>query len=103
MKLSQGGLSTAGFVDFEKLRLGERVFLLGFDFSTTTPQLVVNEGIIKSFNENLIQTNILEKTFLIAGSPLFNIEGNVVGLSTVDQEGRVSAIPAPKLRLFIGL
>ncbi len=100
-KVDEGGLSTAGFADWEKLKLGERVFLMGMDFATTTPQKIVNEGIIRNFNENLIQTNIFESAF-VAGSPLFNIEGKVVGLCTVDGKGRVSAIPVTKIRQFIG-
>ena len=96
------GLSTHGFADLKKTRLGERVFLVGFDFSTTTPQKVVNQGIIKSFGENSIQTNIFEKATM-AGSPLFDIEGKVVGLCTVDEEGQISAIPITTIRHFIGL
>ena len=101
VRVESSGLHTAGFADMEKIKLGERVFLAGFDFASTTPQLMVNEGIIKIFNENLIQTNIIE-TSLTSGSPLFNIEGNVVGLSFVDEQGGVSAIPVSKIREFIG-
>ena len=101
LKVSDGGLKTAGFADLEKLRPGERVFLIGFDFSTTTPKIIVNEGIVKTFDENSIQTNIVEKNSL-AGSPLFNIEGNVVGLCTADGEGRIWAIPATQIRALTG-
>ena len=102
IKVGQEGLSTCGFADLKKTKLGERVFLVGFDFSTTTPQKVVNQGIIKSFGENSIQTNIFEKA-MMAGSPLFDIEGKVVGLCTVDEEGQISAIPITTIRHFIGL
>lgn len=102
IKVGQEGLSTCGFADLKKTKLGERVFLVGFDFSTTTPQLIVNEGIIKSFAQNSIQTNIFEKA-TADGSPLFNIEGKVVGLCTVDEEGIVSAIPITTIRHFTGL
>jgi len=101
VKVDGGGLHTAGFADFEKIKLGERVFLFGFDFSTTTQKLMVNEGIIKFFDNNLIQTNIFE-TSAVNGSPLFNIEGNVVGLSMVAGDGKVSAIPVSKIRQFMG-
>ncbi len=100
--MEASGLHTAGFADLERIKLGERIFLAGFDFGTTTPQLMVNEGIIKFFNKNLIQTNIFE-TPIVRGSPLFNIEGDVVGLSTVDEGGRVSAVPATIIRQFMGL
>ena len=101
IRVESSGLQTAGFAEMEKIKLGERVFLAGFDFASTTPQLMVNEGIIKIFDKNMIQTNIIETT-LLNGSPLFNIEGNVVGLSLVGQDGKVSAIPADKIRQSIG-
>lgn len=101
VKVESHGLGTAGFADMEKMKIGEKVFLQGFNFSSTTPGLMVNEGIIKMFSRDLIQTNIAEIS-LLNGSPLFNIEGNVVGLSFVDERGRVLAIPANKIRQFIG-
>lgn len=101
VKVESQGLHTAGFADLEKIKIGERVFLQGFDFSSTTPKLMVNEGIVKILGKDLIQTNIFEKSIL-NGSPLFNIEGNVVGLSFVDAQGKVSAIPVAKIRQFIG-
>lgn len=101
VKINGGGFHTAGFADMEKIKLGERVFLAGLDFSTSTPQLTVNEGVIKFFNEDVIKTSIVESA-LLNGSPLFNIEGNVVGLSLTDEQGRVSAIPIDKIRPFIG-
>ena len=101
VKIEKGGLNTAGFADLEKIILGERVFLVAMDFSSSTPSLVVNEGIIRSFSDNLIQTSMFDSP-LIAGSPLFNIEGKVVGLSIAGSDGRVSAIPANIIRRFTG-
>jgi hypothetical protein len=70
-------------------------------FKDKIPQKIVNEGIIRSFNENSIETNIFEKNNL-NGSSLFDIEGNVLGLSLIDGEGRVVAIPISIIRNFIG-
>ena len=102
IKLEKGGLATCGFADLEKTKVGERVFLIGTDFSTSTPQKIVNEGIIGFFDEDSIQTNIFEEQ-KIQGSPLFNIEGKAVGLNMVDESGRVSAIPVSIIRTFTGL
>ena len=102
VKVGEEELETCGFADFEKIKVGERVFLIGMEFSTTTPQKIVNEGIIKRFNQDLIQTNIFESS-VVEGSPLLNIEGKVVGLCTVDDAGWVSAIPITTIRSFIGL
>jgi len=102
IKISDSVLTTASFARLEKLKMGERVFLIGITFENEIPSKLVNEGIIKSFDENFIQTNILESS-LFAGSPLFNIEGEVLGINTIDSKGRVIAIPISKIREFIGM
>ncbi len=102
LKTEETDLSTAGFADSERAKLGERVFLLGVVFNGTKQVKTVNEGIIKSFDENLIKTNISEKNIL-KGSPLFNIEGSVLGLNIIDREGKVNSIPISKVKNFIGL
>lgn len=100
LKIEEKNLKTISFADFEKVKLGERVFLIG---ETQPPNggWVVNEGIIKTFDENLIQTNISEAKNL-QGSSLFNIEGQLVGLNTIDKEGKIIAISIKEIRAFIG-
>jgi len=97
-------LPTVSFADLEKLKLGERVFLVGVIFESqkiTPPGLVVNEGIVKSFSQDFIKTNIFEKNIL-KGSPLFNIEGEVLGINEIDSEGNIIAIPISKIKSFAG-
>ena len=65
------------------------------------PQKIINEGIVKIFNEEYIKTNIFEKN-IIKGSPLFNIEGSVLGLNTIDNEGKVIAIGVERIKSFTG-
>ena len=98
VKLGEAKLPTVVFADFNKLKLGERIFLVANLFESVE----VNEGIVKSFNKDSIETNIAE-TNDIKGSPLFNIAGEVVGLNTFDSEGGVVAIPIPKIKEFIGM
>jgi len=102
IKIGETNLPTTGFVDLERIRLGERVFLMGVIFEKGgIPKKTVNEGIVKTFDGNSIQTNIIEKNTL-SGSPLFNIEGNALGLNIIDKEGKVTAIPISKIKSFIG-
>lgn len=102
VKLEKESLITCGFADPEKIKLGERVFLVGVIFDKKEgPQKIVNEGIIKIFSENYIKTNIFEKSAL-KGSPLFDIGGNFLGLNTIDSEGRVISIPVAKIKSFAG-
>ena len=102
IKLEKENLPTVSFADLEKLELGERVFLIGTVFENEKPSSIVNEGIIKTFNEDFIKTNISEE-YNAAGSPLFDIEGSVLGLNTVNKAGKVIAIPISKIKSFAGL
>lgn len=100
VKLEKADLPTVAFFDGE-MRLGQRVFLVGVIFEKGKPKKIVDEGIIQSFNEDSIQTNIAGKSNL-QGSPLFDIEGKVIGLAVIDKTGQVSAIPVQKIREFTG-
>lgn len=102
IKIEKANLPTHGFANLERIKLGQRVFLLGVVFNTKNePFKSVNEGIVKNFSEQSIQTNIVENN-IIKGSPLFDIEGNILGLSIIDREGQVSAIPADIIKTFSG-
>ena len=94
IKLSDATLNTVGFASLDKLKIGERVFLLG--------QETVNEGIVSFFNQDLIKTNMIEAVSS-SGSPVFNIKGEVLGISVVNNQGNVSVIPITKIRDFVGL
>jgi len=101
LKIEKNNLPTAGFFDLEKLKIGERVFLYGIIFDKDVPKKMVNEGIIKYFDENFMRTNIFEKNIL-AGSPIFDIEGKILGINTIDKEGKVIAIPNKKIKAIAG-
>jgi len=102
VKTEETNLPTTGFADLERIELGERVFLAGVILKKDgTPKKAVNEGIIKTFDGNSIETNIFEES-TFSGSPLFNIEGNALGLNIVNREGKVTAIPISKIRQFAG-
>lgn len=101
IKVEKDNLPTVGFAPFEKIKLGERVLLVGSVFEDGKVSKEVNEGIVKRFDNDSIRTNLFE-TASLAGSPLFNIEGEVLGLNTVDFWGRITAIPVTKVRTFAG-
>ena len=102
VKIEGTDFQTCSFADFKKTRLRERIFLIGAVSQGGNSFLkLVNEGIIKFFNDEYIETNIFEK-YTLSGSPLFNIEGELLGLNTIDAEGKVFSIPITKIRAFIG-
>ena len=101
VKVEKDNLPTVGFASYDRLRLGERVFLVGSLFEKVKIKKEVNEGIIKYFDEEFIRTNIFERISLVGGS-LFNIEGELLGLVITDVWGRVSAIPVTVVKTFAG-
>ncbi|MEK7061683.1 MAG: S1C family serine protease [Patescibacteria group bacterium] len=101
IKVAEINLPTVGFADFDKIKLGQRVFLTAF-YSIKNSDWFVNEGIVKSFNNNTIKTNISEKS-IVSGSPLFNIAGELLGLNYIDQDGKVSAVSVSVIKTFLGL
>jgi len=102
IKLEKENMSTVSFADVNRLKAGERVFLVGLKMTEARPLSVVNEGIIKSFDEDYLYTNISE-SLLLAGSPLFNIKGESLGLNIIDTEGKIATIPINIVKTFIGM
>ncbi|MGB9743536.1 MAG: trypsin-like peptidase domain-containing protein [Minisyncoccales bacterium] len=102
VKISDSALTTLGFADLENLKIGERVLLIGMVCEKENCAPVANEGIIKSFNENFLQTNIRDDLTL-AGSPLFNIKGEVLGINSFDTNGALIAIPNSQIKKFLNL
>ena len=101
IKLEESNLPTVGFADTSTLKLGERVFLIGGTINKQETFKLVNEGIVRKFDKNFIETNMSEKNAL-KGSVLFNIKGEVLGVNTINSDGRIMAIPTSVIKEFIG-
>ena len=100
LKVEGSNLKTCRFSDPSKIKLGQRIFLLGRMSSDLS--LATNEGTVRSIAGDSINTNIIEATSF-GGSPLFDISGSLVGLTTIDKFGKVSAISVQKIKEFSGL
>lgn len=101
VKIEKNNLATVGFADFGSLRFGQKVFCASAFFSNNLISKMTNEGVIKFYDNKNIQTNIIDSDIL-NGSPVFNIKGELVGLSIKDKNGKISAIPINIIRDFIG-
>lgn len=101
LKIDKENLPTLAFADYEKVGLGERVFLAGIIFEKEKPEKVINVGVIKYLDTQGIYTNIFEKKTL-RGSALFDIQGSILGLNTIDSEGKVITIPVSEIKKFLG-
>jgi len=100
LEVDKNNLPTVGFADFEKMMVGQRVFLSGPN--AVSGSWFANEGIVRTFDNNTLKTNISEKP-IASGTPLFNIYGELVGLNYIDQEGKISAISVNTIKPFLGL
>jgi S1-C subfamily serine protease len=102
VKIDKTALPTAGFSDTAKIKLGQRVFLLGnlLDKDGTFTRSVA-EGIISSMNESYFLTDIADSENM-KGSALFDIEGKLIGVNTINKDGRVITISIDKIKKFAG-
>jgi len=101
-KIEESDLQTVGFFDFSDIRLGERAFFVGIIFDENyNPQKIVNEGIVTSFDQEFVQTNIFEDQD-IQGSSLFDIEGRLIGLNQIKKNGKVFTISIKRIHEFLG-
>ncbi|MDO8529984.1 MAG: hypothetical protein Q7S10_01045 [bacterium] len=101
LKIEKQNLPTVGFASLAQLKLGQRVFLTSA-LTLLQDEWVANEGIIRQITVTSIKTNIAESR-IVSGSPLFIIGGELAGLSFIDVEGKVSAVPIDIIKEFLGL
>lgn len=107
LQIERGNLPTVGFAQ-EDMAIGRAVFALtkiieiGQEDPENDIQIrpAVHEGIIHSLTEEEIQTTIEEGT-MFRGSPVLDLQGRIVGVSDIDEEGMVIAIPSASLRTFL--
>jgi S1-C subfamily serine protease len=101
IKLEKNNLATVGFVETDKIKLGQRVFLLGNLFASSTPEIFAREGIISRIGQNFFETDIA-KTGDIQGSILFDIEGKIIGVNKLNKDGNLIVVPASVIKAFGG-
>lgn len=101
IKIGSNDLKPCAFSDFSEIKIGQRVFSLGIIFLEKEKMLSANQGVIRNFNQDYISTNIFEEKIL-AGSSLFNIGGELLGLNAIDVEGKITAISINTIRDFVG-
>ncbi|MDO8474008.1 MAG: serine protease [bacterium] len=102
LKIESTGLETAGVSEESALSVGERAILVGKTFEKDGIIPFVNQGVVQGLYADRIQTNIRE-LLSVQGSPVFDIEGKLLGLALLDQNNKVKTIPVSVLRSFLGL
>ncbi len=99
LRLNDADLFTAGFYQQEDLPLGERIFLVGV---SPSGDFFANEGMVRAVSGDKIVTNIYEDA-ASAGAPVFDIEGNFLGIAQVAESGQVAVISVAKIKKAAGL
>ena len=102
LKTEGVGLETTGIGEDGTINVGERVLLVGKTFEKDSIILFVNQGVIQGLYADRVQTNIRE-LLSVQGSPVFDIEGKLLGLALVDSSNKVKTLPIAVLRSFLGL
>lgn len=101
LKVDKGNLPTASFAPKEDVRLGSPVVLIGKSVGKEGGMTSsVNEGIVKVVALSSIKTTIIDSLSL-QGSPLFDLNGRVLGLGIIERDGFVSVIPSTVLKPFL--
>lgn len=101
LKSDMKNLQTAEFANPDLPRLASPVVMVAKSLEAGNLITIVNQGSVRAKDQNAIRTNIFDK-YALSGSPLFDLEGRIVGISTFDSSGRLVAIPASILRSFSG-
>jgi len=98
LKINETNLPVVALGDSFNLKLGESVFVLGVDNSSSTPSKFINLGFISSL-EPVIKTSLNENQWGI-GSPLVNIKGEVIGLDLYE-DGKDKVVTEEKIRALL--
>lgn len=102
IKIEEKNLQTTGFASEDSLKVGAPVVVVAKTIEAGALVTIANQGIVRTKFGEGIRTSMFDKTAL-GGSPLLNLEGNIVGLSAFESSGRLVAIPTSVLRAFSDL
>ena len=101
LKVERSNLPVVSFAPLEDKNIGANVFLIGFKQLSSGAARFVNAGILKNKDGAMWETNIKEDLKLATGTPLINLNGDVVGINAVNSAGYVFAIPSDVIKKFI--
>lgn len=100
LKAQNSNLPNVPFAETEKIKLGEKVFLVGAKSDSGKFINFTNEGIIKLIGEEILGLNFTE-SLIASGSSLFNIKGEMIGINLIGANGEIKVILADKIKEFI--
>lgn len=99
LALKEGRFPTASFGDQKELKLGERIFLLGFGAKEAGSYSFVLEGFVRSLQGEAFDVSMYDLS--AHGAPIFTIEGDLIGISFVEGK-ELFVLPVGAIRSFLG-
>ena len=95
LKVEKTNLPVANLAENKDLKLGEKIILSGVDFSASAFTRFADLGFVRQVAPLLVQFNEIES---IAGAPLINLEGKVLGINALNNKGETEIILSDKIR-----
>ncbi|MBI5913317.1 trypsin-like peptidase domain-containing protein [Candidatus Azambacteria bacterium] len=103
LKVNASGLPVVSFAKDVAGQLGVEAFLIGTKRGSAGQISFVNTGTVKSVDGKMVETNIYEDFRIATGTPLVNIEGDVIGINSVNSSGYVFAIASDEISRFLSM
>ncbi len=100
LKVNASNLAPVSFSQ-DKQAVGIPLFLIGIKQGVSGPLYFMNNGIVKSIDGTLIETNIKEDSSLATGVPLLDSNGDVAGIASVNFAGYVFGVSSDAIIQFI--
>lgn len=102
LKAEKGSFSPVSLAPKEKISLGEKVFSLTENQEEDGKTYSINVGFITKISPEIISTSMMgEKEE--NSSPLFNLQGKLLGIIFLDKNGKVKAIPVSEIQKTLNL
>ncbi len=108
LSIDNGGFPTRAFAD--EADVGERLVLVSRkkaarygSVATGTSAVIADTGILVERTASRFITNMHAHSARLAGSPVFDMSGALVGIAEIGRNDRISLIPAAEIAEFTGL
>ncbi len=103
LKADISNLPLVSFVDsYKDVPLGSKIILIGTKNGSNNNKIkFVNIGFIKSIDNFIFETTIKEDIIYSSGTPLINLDGEVVGINFTNSSGYVFSVSADIIKKFL--
>ena len=101
LKSDASNFPVVSFGNVSEIPLGSKVILIGNKNGSLGNIDFVNVGVLKSVDDSIIETSIIEDINLTSGTPLLDVRGNVLGINFTNSKGYVFSVSSDVIQAFI--